>query len=181
MSIEDEVLELDTRRKIYEEVRKFPGLHLRELARQMNMSVTLVDYHLGYLEKNGLVSGIMDAQFKRFYPRDPAGTGIRTDFLSIEDKRVLPLLRQRIPLQIVLLLLKEGKVRHRDMIPQMGVSPSTLSHHLAKLLRRGVVQKVEDGYTLTDAAATLRLLLKVEPAPGTLSDSFARLWDEMKI
>jgi len=48
MGLEGEALELETRKKIYETVKRFPGLHLREIARQLDMSVPLVDYHLNF-------------------------------------------------------------------------------------------------------------------------------------
>jgi predicted transcriptional regulator len=181
MGLEGEALELETRKKIYETVKRFPGLHLREIARQLDMSVPLVDYHLNFLEKYGLVTGVMDAQFKRFYPRDPIGSGIQTDRFSIEEKKVMGVLRQRIPLQIVLLLLKEGTVRHKDMLPLMGVSPSTLSHHIGKLLRRNVIRRTEEGFMLTDPEGTVRLLMKLEIPPGSLSDAFARVWEELRL
>ncbi|MEM3852273.1 MAG: ArsR family transcriptional regulator [Methanomassiliicoccales archaeon] len=181
MSEDKEILELETRKSIYEAVRKYPGLHLRELARQLDMSVPLVDYHLSFLERHGLVTGIMDAQFKRYYPRDPLGAKSKTDTLSSEQKRIVALLRQRIPLQIVLYLLNKGNARHKEMVPLMGISPSTLTHHLNKLLRRNVIEKVGDeGFRLVDAAGIARLLMTYSPPPGTLSESFAKLWDEFR-
>ncbi len=178
----DDALELETRKKIYDSVRKFPGLHLRELARQLELSVPLVDYHLNFLEKYGLVTGILDEQYKRFYPRDPLGAEQKTDMLSAEEKRIVALLRQRMPLQIVLFIFKNGTVQHKDMVPIMGISPSTLSHHLNKLLRRGILVKSssgkERGYRLANEGQVARLLLHYEPPPGTLVDSFIEIWEE---
>lgn len=178
----DETLELETRRRIYEAVRKFPGIHLRELSRQLGLSVPLVDYHLNFLDKYGMVSGIADEQYRRFYPRDPIGAENKTDVLSADEKRVVALLRQRIPLQIVLFLLKNGTAQHKEMVPLMGISPSTLSHHLNKLHRRGILVKTvsgeERGYRLANEGQIARLLLTYEPPPGTLVDSFIEIWDE---
>lgn len=178
----EEALELETRKRIYETVTKFPGLHLRELARQLQLSVPLVDYHLNFLEKYGIVTGITDEQYRRFYPKDPIGADRKTDILSSEEKRIIALLRQRIPLQIVLFLLRNGSAQHREMVPVMGISASTLSHHLNKLLRRGVLQKStsgdERGYRLSNEGHIAKLLLHYEPPPGTLVDSFVEIWEE---
>ncbi len=178
----DEALELETRKKIYETVKKFPGLHLRELARQLGLSVPLVDYHLNFLEKYGIVTGISDEQYRRFYPKDPIGAVEKTDVLSSDEKRIVALLRQRIPLQIVLFIMKKGSAQHKEMVPVMGISPSTLSHHLNKLQRRGVLLKTsageDKGYRLANEGQMARLMLHYEPPPGTLVDSFVELWEE---
>lgn len=180
--MEDDVLELETRKRIYDTVRKFPGLHLREISRQLDLSVPLVDYHLNFLEKYGIVNAIADEQYRRFYPRDPIGANVKTDILSPEEKRIVALLRQRIPLQIVLFVLKNGSAQHKEMLPLMNVSPSTLSHHLNKLTRRGILNKSttgEDrGYRLADEGQIARLLIRYEPPPGTLVDSFIDIWEE---
>ena len=56
----DEVLAVRARRALYEFVRASPGYHLREIARSTNLSITLADYHLRFLERHELVSSAMD-------------------------------------------------------------------------------------------------------------------------
>jgi len=182
--MDDDVLELETRRKIYDEVCRFPGLHLRELSRQLNESVPLIEYHLNFMERYGIVTAIIDGQYRRYYPRDPIGSEKRTDTLSSDEKRIMGLMRQKIPLQIVLYLLKNGKGQHKDMLPLMNVSASTLSHHLNKLARRGVVEKIasgeERGYRIRDENKIAKLLMSYQPPPGTIVDSFIEIWEELK-
>lgn len=182
--MEDEVLELQTRKRIFEEVCKFPGLHLREIARQLEQSVPLVDYHLNLLERHGIVTAITEGQYKRYYPKDQIGSELKRDSLSQEEKRTVALLRQRIPLQIVLFLMKNESAQHKDMLPAMGVSASTLSHHLNKLARRGIITKTstgdDRGYRIANEAQTARLLMNYEAPPGTIVDSFIEIWEELK-
>src|SRR6266571_256948 len=49
--MDEEILAVKTRRDLYEFVRKNPGFHLREVSRALDLSITLVDYHLRFLEK----------------------------------------------------------------------------------------------------------------------------------
>src|SRR3972149_6933387 len=70
---DDEILAVQARRRLCEFVRANPGFHLRELARATDLSITLADYHLRFLEKHELVSSAMDGEYKRFYPRDALG------------------------------------------------------------------------------------------------------------
>lgn len=50
--MKEDYLALETRKKIYELISSSPGLHKREIARELNMSLSTVDYHLHYMEKN---------------------------------------------------------------------------------------------------------------------------------
>lgn len=47
----EDSLALETRRKIYNLILNYPGLHEREIARKLNLSLSTLDYHLHYLEK----------------------------------------------------------------------------------------------------------------------------------
>ena len=121
----DEILELDTRRKIFDLVSRNPGLHLSKIAEILKMSVQLVEYHLLYLEKNVVVYAERESGFTRYYIKGDIGTA---------DKKILSLLRQEVPLKIVLFLLKNNNSQHKDLLKICNVAPSTLSYHLKKLV-----------------------------------------------
>jgi len=178
----DPLLELETRRKIYETIIHYPGLHLRELARQTGYQLGLVEYHLTQLLRHELLYEITDGEYRRYYPRDPLGGGERRDLLSSGEKRIVALLRQRVPLEIVLLLLHRGPATHKGLLAEVSVGPSTLTHHLRKLLDLAVVRRGEDrAFELADPRALLVLLLKFRPHPGSLSESFAQIWEELSL
>jgi len=94
-----EFLELKTRKKIYKLISKNPGLHLSMIADLLNMRISLVEYHLSYLEKNELIVARKEQYYKRYYVKDRVGT---------RDKKVMALLRQEMPLRIVLFLASGG-------------------------------------------------------------------------
>src|SRR6267378_3313380 len=50
-SKDEDILAVRTRKDLYEFVRRNPGFHLRELSRSLNLSITLADYHLGFLRQ----------------------------------------------------------------------------------------------------------------------------------
>jgi len=95
----EKILELETRRQIYNIILKYPGLHLRELSRKINISFSSLRYHLNYLEKYGYVVTKTDKRFKRFFASKK---------VSIRDKIWLNILRQEVPRKIVLLLITAG-------------------------------------------------------------------------
>lgn len=181
--MEDLGREVENRTKIFDAVCKFQGLHLREISRTTGLSVNLVDYHLSHLMKRELVYSIQDGQFKRYFPKDQLGADERKDLFGAPDKRLVGLLRHRIPFRIVVLLTKHDTLTHRELADSLSRSPSTTSHHLEKLLAAGVVEEVPGGkgYRLANPARTEILLLSLAPHPSTLEEGFLEIWEDLHI
>src|SRR3970282_664096 len=127
---DDEILAVQARRRLYEFVRANPGFHLRELARATDLSITLADYHLRFLEKHELVSASMDGEYKRYYPRSVPGAADERPALTGAQKGILAFLRQPVPLRVLAFLMERESASHKEMLERVPVSPSTLSHHL---------------------------------------------------
>ena len=126
----NELLELETRRKIYDLVSRNPGLHLSKIAELLKMRISLVEYHLLFLEKHQVVRGVKETGYIRYYIEGAVGTS---------DKKILSLLRQEIPLRVILFLLKDDNSQHKDILKNVDVSPSTLSYHLKKMMDYGII------------------------------------------
>lgn len=176
--MDDEALELETRRELYDLVRKFPGLHMREIHRELGLSIALAEYHLGVLERSGLVTSVTEEGYKRFYPApQEGGRG-----LGGRERRMLGVLRQTIPLRITLMLLKQGRVSNKEMSERLGLTPSRLSFHLKKLMKAGVVRRLSRtegrAYELEDPELVLRLVVAYRPPPDVL-DECDDLWQEL--
>jgi len=170
----DDALELNTRRKIYDLVTKNPGLHLSRIAELLNMRISLAEYHLIYLEKNQVVIAVRELGYTRYYIKGEVGT---------ENKRILALLRQEIPLKIVLFLLNNANSQHKNILKNIDVAPSTLSYHLKKLMKNGIVAVQaygEDrGYSIIDKEEILRLLIQYKPY--SLIDGFRDIWVDLTV
>lgn len=169
-------LELETRRRTYEKVAEAPGLHLRDLARRLEMDVRTAMYHLGQLEKHGLVTRIEEAGFSRFFPR----TEGRKEVVDARDKPLLGLLRKRVPLYVALFLLTRDAATHGDLAEGAGVSPSTLSYHLGRMEALGAVRKDDSRYVLAEPERIARLLYAHRPTPD-LIDRFLDLWEDFAL
>jgi len=198
-------MELETRKAVLDCIRRFPGIHLREIQRKLDMPMGSLEYHLIFLERHRLVSVERDGHYKRYYA---ARSGIK-------DRTLLSLLRQETPRRIVIFLLenediqgelndagmesqRDGKavedqtlsrkapevragVRHREIAEAVGVSPSTLSFHLKKLERAGVVEVKKKGreryYRVKDRDKVIETLLTYrESFLDSVVDRFAELW-----
>jgi predicted transcriptional regulator len=183
MLVEDLVSEVENRQKIFETVCKYPGIHLRELARTVDLNHNLVDYHLIYLEKRMIVYSLQDGMFKRYHPYDQLGAIDRKDRFGAPDKPVVAFLRKPIPFRIIVMLAKNEAMSHRDLTENVKRSPSTVSHHLEKLISAGIVVRLAEGggFSLVDPQRIERILLIFTPQSATLVDGFLEIWEEMRV
>jgi predicted transcriptional regulator len=179
----DDVLELETRREIYDLVRRMPGLHMREIQRQMDLSIALTEYHLNQLERAGLVASITEEGYRRYYPARVDGDGTVAG-LSGDERRMVAVLRQPIPLRATLLLMGRESATHTEIGNGLDVSPSKLSFHMKKLVHAGVVRRLSRtegrGYAITDRDRVLRLLIAYRPTPDLL-DEVQELWEALDL
>lgn len=166
---------VEVRRRVLELVRQYPGLHLRELQRQLDTSAMLAEYHLNLLEKWGLVTSLEEKNYRRFYPNSELPRP-----LPAEDKRALGLLRQTIPLGIILLLLERGPQSHGLITEILGLRKSTLTYHLKLLEDTGVIKREADTrrVELAERERILSLLRSYSLTPD-LIDAYAGLWTEV--
>lgn len=177
--MEDGYLEVETRRLVLDLVRDKPGLHMREIARRLKLSTSLVEYHLRALITDEMINSMKEGGYRRFYPGDDLRERVR---LTREQKRKLNLLRQRVPLDIICLLLESSPLKHREIKEELDISPSTLSYHLNRMVRVGLLKKIRagqrKGYHLNDRRETVWILMTGDVSPPTVVDGLIETWDE---
>ncbi|HLE53824.1 MAG TPA: ArsR family transcriptional regulator [Thermoplasmata archaeon] len=182
--MDEDVLAVKTRRDLYQFVRQSPGFHLREIARSLNLSITLADYHLRFLEKHELVSATMDGEYKRYFPRSMPGDQDARPALSDQQKAVLAYLRQPVPLKVLAFLMERDFATHKDILEHVPVSPSTLSHHLKKMQFAGILARADPGdkgYRVAEPKAVARLMTTYDLATPDQVDTFIRVWGEFRV
>lgn len=144
------------RRRICDVITKNPGIYLSRLAEELNMRVSLAEYHLMQLEKQDIITAVKEGGYRRYY--------MANSDIGTQEKRIVPLLRQKIPLKIVLLLLQKSPLQHKELQEELEVAPSTLSYHLNKLLTDGILDVRthgdQKGYSISDRKLVTRFLVK---------------------
>ena len=179
----DGLLDLDARRRVFDAVQRYPGLHLSELARHAGLEVNHAKYHLQRLQRHGLVSS-RDADGRQaFFPKREGPLGAQ-EAIAADDQRVLALLRQPVPLHAVLVLLERGECGHADLDAAIPVARTTLHYHMGKLERSGLVASWREGkerrYRLADAARVEALLVRYRP-PDRLVAGFLEAWEALEL
>ncbi len=174
----DDPLDLESRRRLYDLLARAPGLHLREIARRLDVDVRTADYHLRQLAKHGLASGIEEGGYLRYYPR--TANGRKAEVVDARDKPLLAVLRRPVPLFVALTLLARDAATHGELAGAADVSPSTLSYHLDRMERANVVGREGVRYVLREPDRVARVLVAHRPTPD-LIDRFLDLWEDFSL
>lgn len=147
------LLLLTNRRRIYDHVRTNPGVHLRQIQRDLAMPMGTLGYHLRQLERSGLVVTREKNRFKSYFA---------VGELDRRDKDYLYYLRQRMPRKIALEIGRRPYMPLKSLVWQMPIAASTLSFHLKKLVQSSIVLEVPHGrekyYRLANPARIQKLI-----------------------
>lgn len=166
----------NTRKLVYDVVRRYPGIHLRGIERQIDVSAALAQYHLRKLAEDGFVEVHEQGGYTRYYPTRKGKSAAVTP----QDLPILGLLREEPALRIVLVLLDQGPLTHTRLVERTGMGKSTLSYHLAKLAAAGIVERVprQPALRLADRDRVYGLLLTYSPTPDLL-ETLSDLWRDL--
>jgi predicted transcriptional regulator len=170
-----EILELETRRSIYQLIVKNPGLYARRVAEILELSGQLTDYHLLFLEKNGLITSVKEEGYRRYYAHDEIKSG---------ERKRLVVLWQETPLRIILYLLEHPYSLHRDILEQVHVAPSTLTYQLRKLIKHGIIEtfslqdRERERYVIANTKEIIGLLIRFKPY--SQMESLKDTWKDLK-
>ena len=169
-----DLLDLESRREIYDLILKNPGLHLSRIAEILKMSLSLVKYHLYHLEKNKLIRSEKEKGYSRYYVEgeiDPL------------EKKALSLLWQEVPFKVVLFLIKNDRSQHKEILKNFNIASSTLSYHLKKMVKLGIISVSthgnDRGYTIVDKEKIIQIIIKYKPYK--IIESFKDIWEHLGI
>lgn len=171
----EEALELENRRRIYRLVSKFPGIHMRDIQKRLELSTGVLEYHLNYMEKEEILSCQTDGYRKNYF--------IKTD-VQFGDKTALTLLRQEAPRRIVMFILLRRRASFKEILDEMKISKSTLSFHMKKLTEGQLVVSEKSGrefiYSVIDPDTTAKTIITYkESFLDSVVDRFVDAWLEI--
>jgi predicted transcriptional regulator len=148
-----------------------PGLHLRELQRQIGLSFSSTRYHVDRLAREGEVDRVDEKGYSRIFP---PGT-------DSKDRILLSLVRRKTHHKILSCFLAEVNLTQRRLTQVTGLSKSTVSEHLTTLLELGVVRTQARGdlnsFELVEPAKINGLMRRHPVVLEKATSKFIALWD----
>jgi predicted transcriptional regulator len=130
------LLDLETRRRIYNYISKYPGLHFRRLCKELKIPNGTMSYHLSYLKKRGLIE-IKNKDMKSRY--------FVSHKVSEIDKKLFSIFRKEL-LRNILIFTARNYWTTQDMLAKrLKKSNATISRCLNKLIELDIIESIKIG------------------------------------
>ena len=123
---------LTRRGVVYDYVRAHPGSHVRGMAKDLGLGTGDLQYHLHWLERNGYVKTKRNGFYRFVFP---------TMMFKDSQEVLLGTLTQETPREILLCLLGHPTLTQGEIARRLGHSQPTISWHMERLVRLGLVAK----------------------------------------
>jgi predicted transcriptional regulator len=162
-----------TKDKVYGFITKNPGSYFREILRSLEIGTGNLQYALEMLEREGKVTTIRVGSYKHFYPSD----------VDEEKKRILSILSQESPREILLFLSRKPGSCQTDVAKEIRCSSPTARWYLIRLETLGLIWSRRQGaevryYANTSVPELASLLRTYRPS---IWDKYAdRMADMMR-
>jgi predicted transcriptional regulator len=127
----------ETRKKqVVDFVRLHPGAHLREIKRDLMLSMGVTQYHLYRLEKERTIVSRRRGLYKRYYANL---------IFQEEDRDILDILSHETQREVLLFILQKSSASQKDLVVFTKLSITTVNWHLKQLLSAGLIDIRTDG------------------------------------
>ncbi len=159
---------------VIEIIEKYPGLGLRELARELLISPQSLKYYTDKLLKESQILIKKDGKYSRFYAKD----------IVIEEyeEKILNCFRKPHLLNVIMVFLNTFKadkteiLKNHDLLEKLDVqSAGTVTYYINQLIDCDIIEKTKDGFKLKNRTLIEHLLKKYNPTPSII-DNFINLW-----
>ncbi len=170
----DDVLQLKTRRRIYDAVKQNPGWSARDIQRLLDLGWGETAHHLNRMVQAGALRRERAPKRDFYFPMD----------VTWDERRCFVFLRGENTRRILLTLLGNPGLRSVEIAERLGLGKSTVSFHLTRLVQGGLVlSSREDVNTRYQVAHPERVTGILANYRGSfreeLASRFAEVWDAL--
>ena len=132
----DSILDNRVREQLLDTIKSNPGIHASDLARRVDAGWGTVVYHLSILEKNKLVSSLVDGRHKRFFP---------VGLVDFGKRGQLAVLMNPTSKELFGLIQETPGIITGDLAKHIGVTLPSTMWHLRRLEDAGLVGRAKRG------------------------------------
>jgi len=128
------------REEIYRYIHAHPGSHVRGMGKDLRLATGALQYHLYWLERHGFVTTRRSGFYRYVYPSRVFGDW---------EEHLLGVLSQETPREILLCLAQRGSLSQGELAGMLGHSQPTVSWHMERLSKEGMVRRAKSSRTVT--------------------------------
>lgn len=144
-------LQNSLRKEVYGRICREPGIHLHELTRKTESTLSTIRYHCGILERSHLIRVVDEKGFKRFFKN--GGT------YSRDEQDLISCLRSQTASEILKIILMRPEISRQEIADTIGKSGPSITWHMQRLEEKGLLSVRKEGrsvrYMINDQATHL--------------------------
>lgn len=150
-----------TQGRIFDYIKAHPGVHLRQICRELGLAMGDVQYHIQRLERDGRINSLRRGLYRFFYAATLFGD---------RQREVLSVLSLDTPREVLLSIIEKPESSQDELARVAGVSQPTISWHLRRLVDLGIVERRQSGRNVayrvkgTDAAEIAAFIRSYHPS-----------------
>ena len=154
-------------------IDKYPGLGLRELARELSSSPQSLKYYTDKLVENNQIIIKKDGKYSRFYTKNIV--------IEEHEEKMINCIRKGPLLNVIVVFLDESKrekktlLKNQELVTILQVQPGTVTYYLNQLIECNIIEKQTDGFRLLNPSLMERFIKKYSPTHSII-DNFINLW-----
>jgi signal transduction histidine kinase/CheY-like chemotaxis protein len=144
---------IDNRKAVLDYISDNPGAHLRKIARDLDIHLSTLRYHLDNLEKKGLIGCQKQNNLKVYFTSGK---------LKPIEKTLTPLLQQKRFRDIILVLIDYPGLTFTQIVERLSIGASTASKYINTLEDQKILFHEKSGrekrYYISDEKSVIELL-----------------------
>jgi predicted transcriptional regulator len=122
--------------RILKFIHERPACHLRQIKKELHISMGTVQHHLNKLEKDGKITSIRNGLYKYYFP---------IGMFHAKERSLLQILNQETARDILFLIIEKKKPSQSDIVNSIGISSPAVNWHLSRLLELDLISENKDG------------------------------------
>lgn len=122
--------------KILHHIQGNPGCHLRQIRKELALSMGTIQYHLNLLEKQGKVSSERHNLYKYYFP---------IGLFEQRERHVLKILNHETAREILMTVLEKKNPTQTDIAELIKISSASVNWHIKRLIELGLILETKDG------------------------------------
>jgi len=122
--------------KVLQYIQENPGCHLRQIKRELTMSMGTIQYHLNLLEKQGKISSERQNLHRYYFP---------IGLFEQNEKDILKILNQETAREILMITFEKKDPTQTDIANIIKISSASVNWHIKRLIELGLILELRDG------------------------------------
>ena len=136
-------------------IQQNPGCHLRQIKRELGLSMGTAQYHLNLLEQSGKIASERHSLHRFYFP---------AAIFEKNDRNILKILNQETAREILMFIMEKKNPIQIEIVDRIKISAAAVNWQIARMTEMGIITELREGkykrYSLARDSSDIVALMK---------------------